>query len=310
MATSRGPIDLKLGTPNTDQILLEPYNYLLQVAGKEIRTHLAAAFNFWLKIPDDKLTIIIEVTQMLHNASLLIDDIEDNSVLRRGIPVAHHIYGIPHTINTANYVYFLGLQKALSLNHPDVTRVFTEQLLELHRGQGMDIYWRDSNVCPTEEEYKDMVIRKTGGLFGLAVRLMQLFSENQSDLKPLLDNLGLYFQIRDDYANLNSKELEANKGYAEDLTEGKFSFPIVHGVRSRPENNPIMSILRQKTTHNDVKKYCIDYMESIGTFEYTRQVLRELEESLRKQIDGLGGNPHLLNLIDRLKLMYQTESRS
>lgn len=305
MATPHESTDLKTGTSNPDQILLEPYNYLLQVGGKEIRTHLATAFNYWLQIPEDKLTIIIEVTQMLHNASLLIDDIEDNSVLRRGIPVAHHIYGVPHTINTANYVYFLGLQKALSLNHPDVTRVFTEQLLELHRGQGMDIYWRDANVCPTEEEYKEMVIRKTGGLFGLAVRLMQLFSENRSDLKPLLDNLGLYFQIRDDYANLSSKELEANKGYAEDLTEGKFSFPIVHGVRSQQENNPIMSILRQKTTHIDVKKYCIDYMESIGTFEYTREVLRELEESLRKQVEGLGGNPHLLNLIDKLRLMYQ-----
>ena len=52
-----------------------------------------------------------EVVEMLHNASLMIDDIEDDSILRRGIPVAHKIYGVPHTINSANYVYFLGLQK-------------------------------------------------------------------------------------------------------------------------------------------------------------------------------------------------------
>ncbi|CAG2191856.1 GGPS1 [Mytilus edulis] len=96
---------------------------------------------------------------MLHNASLLIDDIEDNSKLRRGIPVAHSIYGVAHTINSANYIYFLGLQKVLMLEHPEATKVFTEQLLELHRGQGMDIYWRDSVVCPTEEEYNTMVIR-------------------------------------------------------------------------------------------------------------------------------------------------------
>lgn len=292
---------------NPDQILLAPFHYLGQIAGKEIRSQLSKAFNHWLRIPDDKLSIIIEVSQMLHNASLLIDDIEDNSVLRRGIPVAHHIFGVPHTINTANYVYFLGLQKALTLDNPEVTTVFTEQLLELHRGQGMDIYWRDSNVCPTEEEYKQMVIQKTGGLFGLAVRLMQLFSANKSNLKPLLDTLGLYFQIRDDYANLNSKELEENKGYAEDLTEGKFSYPIIYGILSHPEDSTIMSILRQKTTHKHVKKYCVEYMDSIGVFSYTRTVLKQLEDSLRKQIDDFGGNPHLISLIDKLRMIYQED---
>jgi Polyprenyl synthetase len=75
--------------------------------------------------------------------------------------VAHLIYGVASTINSANYVYFLALQKMLTLGHPDAPAVFTEQLLELHRGQGMDIYWRDSFQCPTEEEYKKMVIQST-----------------------------------------------------------------------------------------------------------------------------------------------------
>jgi geranylgeranyl pyrophosphate synthase len=61
---------------------------------------------------------------MLHNASLLIDDIQDNSKLRRGVPVAHNIYGVPLTINAANYIYFLAMQKALTLRHSDVTQVF------------------------------------------------------------------------------------------------------------------------------------------------------------------------------------------
>ncbi|ESN94089.1 hypothetical protein HELRODRAFT_157766 [Helobdella robusta] len=284
------------------QVLLGPYSYLLQVAGKEIRSQLSNAFNAWLKIPDDKLKIIIDITQMLHNASLLIDDIEDNSNLRRGIPVAHHIYGIPQTINTANYVYFLGLQKAISLDHPEVTKVFTEQLLELHRGQGMDIYWRDTNNCPTEDEYIKMVKRKTGGLFGLAVKLMQLFSSNKSDFKPLCDNLGLYFQIRDDYANLKSTELTSNKGYAEDLTEGKFSFPIIHGIRSHPENDQLMNILLYKSHQIHVKKYCIDYLESVGSFQYTKRKLEDLENEYTK---NLGGNEILEQTIKKLSIVYK-----
>ncbi|KAK3590946.1 hypothetical protein CHS0354_034516 [Potamilus streckersoni] len=192
--------------------------------------------------------------------------------------VAHKIYGVPHTINSANYVYFLGLEKALKLDHPEVTKVFTEQILELHRGQGMDIYWRDTVCCPSEEQYKIMVIRKTGGLFGLAVRSMQLFSANKSDFKPLLDTLGLYFQIRDDYANLYSEEYETNKSYCEDLTEGKFSFPLIHAILSDPEDNQVLSILRQRTTDNNVKKYCVQLLEKKGSFEYTRQILIQLED--------------------------------
>ena len=66
------------------------------------------------------------------------------------------------TINSANYVMFIGLERVLELGHPKAIGIFTEQMLELHRGQGMEIYWRDNFECPSEEEYQQMTIRKTG----------------------------------------------------------------------------------------------------------------------------------------------------
>lgn len=169
-----------------------------------------------------------------------IDDIEDNSILRRGIPVAHSIYGVASTISAANYVLFLALEKVLHLDHPDATHVYNEQILELHRGQGMEIYWRDNFQCPSEAEYKLMTIRKTGGLFMLAIRLMQLFSENKKDFTRLTAILGLYFQIRDDYCNLSLKEYSENKSFCEDLTEGKFSFPIIHGIKNEGADHQVL----------------------------------------------------------------------
>lgn len=68
---------------------MEPYHYLLEHPGKNIRTSLIEAFNQWMRVPEDKLAIIKDITEMLHNASLLIDDIEDDSMLRRGVPGAH-----------------------------------------------------------------------------------------------------------------------------------------------------------------------------------------------------------------------------
>ncbi|KAH9643300.1 hypothetical protein HF086_012970 [Spodoptera exigua] len=141
------------------QKILMPYTYIQQVPGKQIRQKLASAFNYWLKISDEKLRAVGEIVQMLHNSSLLIDDIQDNSILRRGIPVAHSIYGVASTINAANYTMIVALQKTQELGHPMATTVYTEQLLELHRGQGIEIYWRDNFQCPSEEEYKEMTIK-------------------------------------------------------------------------------------------------------------------------------------------------------
>ena len=110
------------------------------VSGKNIRRKLISGFNTWMNVDPGKLMAIGDIVQMLHNASLLLDDIEDNSLLRRGIPVAHKIYGEASTINCANYVMFIGLEKVLGLGHHDATAVFTEQLLELHRGQVGSFY--------------------------------------------------------------------------------------------------------------------------------------------------------------------------
>jgi len=130
----------------------------------------------------DSVTYLRLATRYARHSSLInsMDDVEDNSELRRGEPVAHTIYGVPQTINTANYVYFQAIQELLKLQHDssdkksddceeerrkgkgkgkeDLIGLVTEELLNLHRGQGLDLFWRDSLVCPTEEEYVHMVL--------------------------------------------------------------------------------------------------------------------------------------------------------
>ena len=105
---------------------------------------------------------------------------EDSSVLRRGVPVANSIFGTAQVINSANYVYFLALRELSKLSNPKMIEIFTEELLNLHRGQGMDLYWRDSLTCPSEADYLEMVGNKTGGLFRLAIKLMQ--ADSSSDM--------------------------------------------------------------------------------------------------------------------------------
>lgn len=82
-------------------------------------------------------------------------------------------------MNSANYVYFCALQELLKLGNSKFIEIFTEELCSLHRGQGMDLYWRDTLTCPSEEDYIEMVGNKTGGLFRLATKLMMAESTVQ-----------------------------------------------------------------------------------------------------------------------------------
>ena len=283
-----------------DPVLLEPWQNILNVPGKNVRGKLVAAFNTWLQVDANKVAAITEIVRMLHTASLLIDDIEDDSTLRRGVPVAHAIYGIPSTLNTANYVYVLALEKCHQLNEPKATHVFVQELLNLHRGQGQDILWRDTVTCPTEEQYRSMVVDKTGGLFRLAVGLMQAFSKDTTDYAPLLDSLAYYFQVRDDFMNIMSTEYFANKSFCEDLTEGKFSFPIIHAIKTVPSDNRLVRILKQRTRDVTVKQHAVQFMEKCGSLRYTWKKLRVLYEEIVGLIAGLGGHPMLLELIEAL----------
>ena len=137
-----------------------------------------------------------------------IDDIQDASDLRRGSPAAHRVFGDAQTINSANYAYFLAQKELLQLRNPwEAFQIFNDELLNLHRGQGMELFWRDTLTVPTVEQYLQMISNKTGGFFRLAVRLMQSVNPSDHDILPLTELLGLIFQIRDDYRNLCSDEV-------------------------------------------------------------------------------------------------------
>lgn len=130
----------------------------------------------------------LNLTEVLRAETNSVDDVEDNSLLRRGIPVAHSIFGTAQTINSANYVYFGALQELLKLGNPRAIQIYTDELCNLHRGQGMDLFWRDTLTCPSEDDYLEMVSNKTGGLFRLAVKLMQAESRSNMYGSLLVDN--------------------------------------------------------------------------------------------------------------------------
>lgn len=90
------------------------------------------------------------------------------------------------------------------------------------------------------------------------------------------------------------------KSFCEDLTEGKFSFPIIHSVNSFPEDTRLLNILRQKTEDVDVKKHAVKWMEHTGSMKYTRDTLITLHSEVLSAISDLGGHTQLTALVNKL----------
>lgn len=110
-----------------------------------------------------------------------------------------------------------------------------------------------------------------------------------------------------------------HKGFAEDLSEGKFSFPIIHGIRQKPDSKHIISmvgaslmsvevtnnyfadVLHQRSTNSMLKSHVISYLKEVThSFEYTRSVLKSLEAQARAEVTRLGSNPKLDAILDKL----------
>ncbi|KAK7056051.1 isoprenoid synthase domain-containing protein [Favolaschia claudopus] len=298
--------DVSPWNPENEAAVMEPFNYLISNPGKDMMPRFVAAFNLWLDVPPAARGVIANAVTMVHDASLLIDDIEDDSDLRRGKPVAHSVFGAPRTINAATQAYLLAQQEILSLDSGPESQVklinaFTDEFIAIHRGQGLELLWRETLRCPSEEEYVHMANGKTGGFLRMTVKLMMVCATKNLDVDylPLTNLIGIFYQIRDDVQNLFSATYSKSKGVAEDLTEGKFSFPIVHGIHANPSDMRILDTLKQRPTTPSAKLPIIEYLKTeTRSLEYTLGVLAKLEHQARMEVARLGGNLLLEKFLD------------
>ncbi|CAG9559897.1 unnamed protein product [Danaus chrysippus] len=239
---------------NLDEEILAPYTHVIQIRGKQLREQLVRSFNYWLKVPDIQLKNAIDTMTMLHNASLLIDDVQDNTLTRRGLPSAHCVYGVALALNASAQIAMKAVLKASELvPSREGAEIMAKQFIDTLTGQGYEIYWRDNCVCPDEKTYLKMLTLKTGTMLLIGVKLIQLFSENQTKYDDFVMKLGLYLQLRDDYCNMgHEKDLEempgeedvnADKdGYIlEDITEGKFTLPAIYAMKT-PEGPQLATL--------------------------------------------------------------------
>jgi len=164
------------------------------------------------------------ICELIHNGSLIIDDIEDSSLDRRGKPCLHKIYGVDVAINAGNAMYFLPM---LLLKHKKGVfsdkllikcyELYTQEMVNLHLGQGTDIWWHNSKKesDPTIEQYLQMCAFKTGTLARLSA-LLGAYVSGASDevagaLGKFAECIGVAFQIQDDILSVDGEIFSEKK---------------------------------------------------------------------------------------------------
>jgi geranylgeranyl diphosphate synthase type II len=277
----------------------EPRRYLYdllsdypQRGGKMMRPSIciAAARLFGAPLEDAMRSAV--AIELIHNALLIHDDIEDGSEQRRGRPTLHRLHGVPLALNAGDTLTLMSFRPLLE-NRGQIGERLTLRIIEetermareCAEGQAMELGWRRYNTTEVgDADYLEMVLKKTCWLATIyPIRVGALIGSRGSvDLDPFVRYgffLGAAFQIQDDLLNLVGDE-----GYGKeingDIWEGKRTLMLIHTIReSSPEERARLSAIlrgpREERTPSEVK-WIRRLMDKYGCAEYARKIAHGL----------------------------------
>lgn len=217
------------------------------------------------------------LVELPHNGSLIIDDIEDKALERRGGAAIHLIFGVDMAINTGNFMYFAPtylldqapLDEAVKYR---ITKLYLRVMRCLHFGQGLDIQWHnDHGYLPSREEYLQMCRFKTGALARLAAEIGAASAgaseETVTCLGKVWEDIGVGFQILDDVKNLTDGNPGKMRG--DDIVEGKKSLPVLcHADLSPDGGASLLDLFSRVALDRDQGRIAGDLIEkAIGLME-------------------------------------------
>jgi len=285
----------------------EPIWELLDRGGKRWRSTLLLLVAEALSKKSEEVIDFVVLSEIIHNGSLIIDDIEDNSEYRRGKPCLHILKGLDVSINVGNLMYFLPLrvlkERRESLSESVLLKcyeVYSQEMLNVHLGQGLDIIWHSQTASgagkePTVGNYLQMCANKTGALARMSAKMSAIIcggtDEQVEAIGNFAESVGIAFQIQDDILNLDQRTLLAtNKGGAgEDIHEGKRTIMVIHCFDTAPEEDVkrLKEILAMKTNDFGLINEAIDILQRNKGIEFAQNKANELMKSAWNHVETL-----------------------
>lgn len=292
------------------KVLVDPMWNLLDRGGKRWRPALFLLSLEAVGGDPKKFFRYTAIPEIVHNGTLVSDDVEDNSELRRGKPCIHKIYGVDVAVNLGSAMYFIPFALlARDKTIDDKTKLAMHELiafelLRCHVGQGLDIWWHRGNKYEiSEDEYLQMCAYKTGTLARLAAKLGGILgkgSEEQTEaLGRFAETIGVAFQIQDDILNLVGEEFSKGKGVGEDIHEGKRTIMVLHALKhsSEKDKKRLLEILNAHPSDEKTIREAIALIEKHGSMEYARAKAKELVQKSWKGVDNVLPESHAKDVL-------------
>jgi len=277
--------------------LYESSRYLFLGGGKRLRPSIVVLFSELVNGDLNRAYFLGAAVEVLHTFTLIHDDIMDNDPIRRGMPAVHVKYGTPMAILAGDLLHVKSFEllnrglKNLSQDrvHKGLEK-FIETIITISEGQALDMEFEDKKEV-SEEEYFEMIKKKTAWLFACSAYLGTLTGDtSDEDLSNAFNfglNLGIAFQIVDDILGITANEKELGKPVYSDIREGKKTILVIRALKqcNSKEREKLESVLGNRNASkeeleevaNILKEKALSYAYDIAEF-YMNESIRYLNK--------------------------------
>jgi geranylgeranyl diphosphate synthase type I len=279
-------------------------SHLIMAGGKRLRPLILGLVARGYGVSPDISSVAGASIEILHNFTLVHDDIMDRDEFRRGVPTTHRVYGDEMAILAGDLLFAKSFEAILELQDRGVdpvrvlrmARILNWASITVAEGQALDLELSSAKASEiSEEQYIEMISKKTAALFMASAYIGALLgTAGEEDLRRIWEGFryaGIAFQIRDDLLGLIGDPSVTGKPVLNDVREGKRTAMVIHAIRSLPEDGRryLLSILGNRSASKEELEKARDLIIEAGGVKYAEKLIEGYVEIAIKNLDSLSG---------------------
>ena len=255
--------------------------YIVRSGGKRLRPILVLLAAKALNYRGKKHINAAAIIEFIHTATLLHDDVVDDSLKRRNRDTANIVFGNQASVLVGDFLYSRAFQMMVELNQMPVMRVLADTTNTIAKGEVMQLM-NIGNVNLSEKEYFTVIYRKTSRLFEAGIEIAAILTKQNekihSKMKIFGKSLGISFQLIDDSLDYSASPNKLGKNLGDDLAEGKITLPIIYAIKnSSPSERKIIHSALNNREKNKLKSVQ-EIISSTKAIEYTKLRANEFSD--------------------------------
>ena len=266
--------------------------YIVNSGGKRLRPLLCVLSAQALGITNQQHHHLAAIIEFIHTATLLHDDVVDESLLRRGRETANALFGNQASVLVGDFLYSRAFQMMVELDNMKVMRILSDATNRIAQGEVMQLMnVNDPNT--TEQSYFDVIYSKTARLFEAATQLAAVLTDQDDSIEQAMQDsgkhLGTAFQLVDDILDYTADANEMGKNVGDDLAEGKPTLPLLHAMWH--SDTQTSELIANAITDGDGLEHLptiLTAMKNVGSIEYTQE---KAQLEAQRAIDALSAIP-------------------